>query len=568
MRQKPTFSQIVERLIYLLAVVLTPGIPLFFLYSRNAAQGLLFRHFLIMGGVLALISLVIYLLVSKFFLKRRRAMVIIALFWSAFWFFTPLGKIITRGNAWFPQERIAAYLLILIVIIAFIFRFINMNRLVANTIAVLLCLMFAFNFIPQALAVSAGEMQRAKNEITGELPYKIKTEFNVDPDLPKPNIYWFHMDGMMGFDAVERYFNDPQTALKNDLAECGFVINKSARLEAGGTRIAVPAMTSPVFYDSYLGGELARVAQFTRTRREMSLKTVMTAKGFSFADVYPQIEILKAFSDAGYINIGNFNSWNIINQSNNLNIWLVDNNVTTGVNIYREADSTFNILIQFKELIIDASALSMFKPKIDEMVEKKRPVLNTQPLPAYQEVVDKYITGSDFGSIVWYDVRSGMADVVRAMMYVTSIQNPHFVYFNNMTAHASFILDENGNFYKEPLEDPNDFHLYLPQHKYAVKQMIAQIDIIIENDPDAVIIVQADHGIHTTSSFESLYAYGYDLEDQLNLNFSVISAVRIPPQYGKLSQPLDPLDIARYLVNNFVGKGNYDYLYYTEEGSK
>jgi hypothetical protein len=44
-----------------------------------------------------------------------------------------------------------------------------------------------------------------------------------------------------------------------------------------------------------------------------------------------------------------------------------------------------------------------------------------------------------------------------------------------------------------------------------------------------------------------------------------MSAVRIPPQYGKLSQPLDPLDIARYLVNNFVGKGNYDYLYYTEE---
>jgi len=63
-------------------------------------------------------------------------------------------------------------------------------------------------------------------------------------------------------------------------------------------------------------------------------------------------------------------------------------------------------------------------------------------------------------------------------------------------------------------------------------------------------------------------ARGYDLEDQLNLNLSVISAVRLPPKYGKLLQPLDPLDIARYLVNHFVGKGNYNYLYYKEESSE
>jgi hypothetical protein len=223
--------------------------------------------------------------------------------WAAFWFFHPLGKIIAMGDADFSQRKTALYLLVFIVIAAFILRRINMSRLAANTTAVMLCLLFAFNFIPVALTVSAGENQRAYNERTGKLPYEIKTEFNVDPNLPRPNVYWLHMDGMMGFDSVEHYFNYPQTALKNDLAQRGFVINKGARLEAGYTYIAVPAMTSPVFYDSYLATEFARVAQLTRDLRQNSIHMLMAEKGFSLVDIYPQIEILKAFSDAGYINI-------------------------------------------------------------------------------------------------------------------------------------------------------------------------------------------------------------------------------------------------------------------------
>jgi len=589
MSKKITLTRIAERLIYLLTIALTPSIPLFYLYSRNAAQGLLFKHFLIMGGVLTVTSLIIYLLVSKLLLKRRRTMVIIALFWATFWFFHPLSKIIARGNTEFSQIRIAVYLLIFIVIAAFIFRWIYMSRLVANTIAVLLCLMFAFNFVPQALTVSAGEKQRAYNERTGELPYKIKTEFKIDPNLPKPNIYWLHMDGMMGFDAVEHYFNDSQTELKNDLVQRGFVINKNARLNAGYTRVAVPAMTSPVFYDSYFAGEFARVAQLTRIPRQNSLSLSMTEKGFSLIkDIYPKTEILKAFSDAGYINIGNDD---IIPVSKNLDIKINNNEVITNLDIFREKDIKFNKIADFINLVTDASALSVIKPKIDEMLEKKKPVAITQPFPAYQETVDKYVTNySDSDSMFMMGISLGMADKVKAMKYTTTIQSPHFVYFVNYMTHCSdntvfgdviyyvfgraFIFDENGNVYKDKLDDPNDVNLYLPQHKYAVKQMLAQVDTIIENDPDAVIILQADHGIHGIGNgadyFDSKFMFerGYSLEDQLNLNLSVMSAIRIPPQYGKLTQPLDPLDIARYLVNNFVGKRNYGYLYYTEEGSK
>jgi hypothetical protein len=583
MPNKPTPSQIAERIIYILTVIFAPSIPLFFLYSKNAAQGLLFRHFLIMGGALAVISLILYIPISKLFLRRRRTMIIIALFWSAFWFFKPLGKIIARGNAEFSQVKIVVYLLILIAIIGFIFRYISMNRLVANTIAGLLCLMFVYNFIPSALRIYIGERQRANNEKTGILPYRIKTKFNVDHKLPHPNIYWLHMDGMVGFDMVECYFNDPQTELEKYLVERGFVINKNARLEAGSTNLAIPAMISPVFYDSYLATEFTRVAKLTRKYREDSIYDNINKNGFSLNDdIYQKNEILKAFSDTGYINIANTTH---LSQSGNMNIWIDKDGVTTRFNIIRQARNTFNILFELSELITAASVLSIVKPKIDKIFENKRPIANPKPLPEYQEIEDKYIKE-------YSDSNINMAYVVRAMKYVTSIETPHFVYFDNLTAHVEifdtavgkvtyeepvgliFYLDEYGNLYKERLDDPLDIHLYLPQHKYAVKQMIAQVDTILENDPDALIILQADHGIHAYGKknypydFEEMSARGYSLEDQLNLNFSVMSAVRIPSQYGKLSQPLDPLDITRYLVNNFVGKGNYDYLYYKEESTK
>jgi len=553
MAQKLTPSQIAERFLYLLAVLSTPSIPLFFLFSRNVAQGLLFSHFLIFGGVSAAISLILYLLISKFVLRRRRSVILIALLWATFWFFGLFQKIITGVG--FSQNLNVVYLLALVFIVAagFILRNVKMSRLVANTVAVLLCLLFAFNFVPVAMAVSRGEIQRAANESSGVLPYEVKTAFNIDPNLPHPNVYWLHMDGLMGFDAVEHYFNDPQTELENELMERGFIVNRSARLEAGYTHVAVAAMTSPTFYDSYLAGEFARVAKLTRTLRENSIFTAMAAKGFSLYDIYPQAEILKAFSDAGYLNLGTPSR---TYYPLPVNISIVGTNVTDMDN-KREAAAPFDKLISFINLVVDASAFSIIKEKTDEWINNIGVAENTQSIPDYRETVDKYISG-------FSDSDGHLEEMLRGIKYATSVQSPHFVYFANDMAHSSFIYDENGNVYKKPLEDPQDVFLYYPQHKYALKEMLAQVDTIIENDPEAIIILQADHGIHIGAP-NYLYERGYSLEDLLNLNLQVFSAVCVPPQYGKLSQPLDPLDIARWLVNHFVGEGNYEYLYYNEE---
>ena len=579
MSKKRTKSQIAERILYMFTVAITPNIPLFFLYSRNAAQGLLFRHFLIFGGMLALISLIIYLPVSRFLLRRRRTMILLTLFWSAFWFFSALEGIVLSVNDELSQAAVVARLFAIIVIIGFVLRWLSFNRSVANVIAFVLCILFVFNFAPEAIAVLGGEIQRVRNARIGMLPYEIKTEFYINHELPSPNVYWLHIDGMMGFDAVERFFGDSQTDLKSELVDLGFNINESARLEAGFTTTAVPSLTSPTFYDSYLAEEFTRVAHLTHNSRTRSLHVAMREKGFTFEDIHPLNELVKAFSDAGYTTISN---QGYVLRSERIDLWIDEWRNVYSSTIMRELNTAFSKLFDFKELIIDASALLTLSSAIDVLFERRRPEEEFLPIPNYPDTESKHISG-------YSNQDARMASIVRAIKHATTIQTPHIVYFAEWMAHcvgvdgyiiggvtyeeyigATFIYDADGNVYTERLEDPHDIQLYFPQHMYAVKQMMAMVDTIIENDPSAVIVIQADHGIHgfgpSGHGFDSefMFSRGYSFEDQYNLTFSTISAVRIPPQYGTLTQPLDPLDITRWLVNNFVGGGNYEYLYYKE----
>jgi len=85
-------------------------------------------------------------------------------------------------------------------------------------------------------------------------------------------------------------------------------------------------------------------------------------------------------------------------------------------------------------------------------------------------------------------------------------------------------------------------------------------DSIIAENPDAIIVLQSDHGpVHSTVNQRNMLDQGYSIEQVLEQLHSVFSAVRIPEKYGGLNEPLAPLNISRELVNRFVGK-NYELL--------
>jgi len=136
---------------------------------------------------------------------------------------------------------------------------------------------------------------------------------------------------------------------------------------------------------------------------------------------------------------------------------------------------------------------------------------------------------------------------------------PKLTIIHDLTAHHPFIHAEDGAI----IHDSNNMNPldYYPQHVYAGKILISTIDMILEKDPDAVIAIQADHGLHGNTEEEFKAAFG-DKADAKELWNSTMSALRVPPEYktGEEHYALEtPLNMTRYLVNSFVGK-NYEYV--------
>jgi len=93
-----------------------------------------------------------------------------------------------------------------------------------------------YNFIPSL-----------RDEITsrifaGRIDSFFKHEFNIDQSLPSPDIYWFHMDGMLSLETVKRFFMCDQNPLRLELENRSFVVYEDAILNAGITTIAMPVL--------------------------------------------------------------------------------------------------------------------------------------------------------------------------------------------------------------------------------------------------------------------------------------------------------------------------------------
>ncbi len=81
-----------------------------------------------------------------------------------------------------------------------------------------------------------------------------KEDFNVEVELAaQPNIYWIHCDGMLGFDAMERFYGDAQADFTRELESRGFWLSREAAFEAEHmTQAAIPVLMSPYYYDRVL----------------------------------------------------------------------------------------------------------------------------------------------------------------------------------------------------------------------------------------------------------------------------------------------------------------------------
>jgi hypothetical protein len=173
--------------------------------------------------------------------------------------------------------------------------------------------------------------------------------------------------------------------------------------------------------------------------------------------------------------------------------------------------------------------------------------INGEVVP--QRIADKTaLFGNKYdGTDQWY---------VDALIEIFAGAEPQLTIIHDLKTHGPFIRNEDGSSQARSEAATVDSAHYPPQHRYTAKIVLAYIALILEHDPDAIIVVQADHGLHGEESREALLERGGSEEDVRVMQNQVMSAVRIPEKWGGMQEPLDPLDISRVLINQYVGQND------------
>jgi hypothetical protein len=408
---------------------------------------------------------------------------------------------------------------------------------VFKILAVFETVVFLFNFI-QASAIYVSDKMFFDTESN------YKTSFVVESGSPSPNVYWLHMDGMLGFKAMEYFFNDPQIEFETQLNEKGFVVNREAEFEwALNTSVAIPALMCPYFYDNVM-----LPVVFINTSLPSRRKTYFSSiKSIDLLRARLNNELIAAFNAKGY-------------QTNTLTILGYFYFPTTKTFYFQNGKIEYDVTYlpitrqlykwnSLKELICASTPLFFIKDRIQFLFEglyKKS--LNTKSIKEYD--IDKSKIYGKYGNDMWH---------INALLEIFDGPQPRMTIIHDFKAHVPFVLTEEGAIINRKGNEVVDIYNYPSQHRFTRNYLVAFIDLIIANDPDAIIVVQADHGLHHDNSRRQILSSGGTEEEVLLIYNQTMSAVRIPDKWGGLEAPLDPLNITRVLVNRYVGQ-NYELL--------
>ena len=388
----------------------------------------------------------------------------------------------------------------------------------------------------------------------------MKTEFaveNLETDVP--NVYWFHCDGMLGFSAFEKYFGDSQSEFLQQLADRGFMVNKDANLEAGHATVgAIASLMCPDFYDNHLlsiinaepdkaklhdsfdGPKYSELLRIARLHNEMI--TAFDESAYNTAIVIATLKGEKGNISTYFPPIAQ-HEYEVDVDQNKIVVFDTDPEATKAAGM--EVSSTaFSSLKNF---------LYTLMLPMHEIVEKN--------LPKGFETIAAVLAADK-------QEKRPLADCVPDKIHTLSTQavsvaidnedSPYFFVIPHYIAHNPFIYDENGN---QVHTDSKNVLDYPSQHRYAQKVIIDAVDTILEKDPTAVIVLQADHGLHGNTQADFTAAFGEEAKAAELWN-CVLSAIRVPEQYRNGEEQFaisNPLNMSRYLVNRFVGR-NYEYL--------
>ncbi len=357
--------------------------------------------------------------------------------------------------------------------------------------------------------------------------------FRPDRDLPSPNIYWIHCDGMLGFDAFEKYYHDGQPEFRKFLSDRGFYINPKACFEAfHQTNWALVCLMCPMAYDSLLSSYLVPRDKAGRLKKPKDA-------GMDFVLSYLRLcrnELYNAFLQKGY------------------HLYFIPDDRNTYLDYFpsgRVELEKINFSLRIGEFLntVFGPLGKWFPLRLYDF----RPVARQLPDSNSAEAWPRSILHSDYGGL--------NASFLNGVSSIPRYDSPRLVIIKQFGTHAPYVYDASGKrsaaagYISDPLRYP-------AQHRFISSVTEEVIRVILRSDPDAVIVLQGDHGLHMTKISQFHSAFGSSAVPKELWN-SGISAVRIPEKYRRGNEKYllaGPLNITRYIINSFVRAGTYKYV--------
>ncbi|MCL2247770.1 MAG: hypothetical protein FWC13_00715 [Oscillospiraceae bacterium] len=509
-----------DKWLFYAAAAFIPSIPLFYLYNGNQVENhLVFSHILIVAGILAIVGMLLLHILKRATDRGEAALLLSILFWLCFWLFEAMYRavyniFVTLSSTVFMIILILTFAGLAILIRMFKPRFFNSSP-VYKILTASLFVIFVFNLVPginheiilQRAIAADGEGENAT--------FYIKRDFYTSDSLPTPDIYWVHLDGMMSMETVERFFGVSQNSLREELEYRGFLVYPNAELNAGSTRMALPALLSPAFYDSFFGELLDEYNELLTRETSVVVNDHLRQLGLRWDNISTSYELLTALANRQY-DLTILNSMGGRMQLPSSFDSIAGDNVSV-INFSKSIRDHFGDLVEMMNL-----TTPLYISDSHELIDDLRTVIVPQ-------------TDSDIEPVARFTFRA----------------------FNQTQATNFWRLD--AAFSEDTEISRTRVDIYPMAYALITQSMLNYIDSVLNNNPNAVIVLQSDHGFHIYETQRYLLEQGYSLEQVLELIYSVFSAVRIPPEYGGLNAPIAPLNISRELVNRFVGE-NYELL--------
>ena len=509
----------------------------FFNTNFKSLTEVLFYEIFIVGGFLLIINFLIYLFLNKVLKDHHKVFCILCLI-SIFYF---------------TYFNLITFLLYIVFILVLIFNFKKFINFKLDFFVVLISFisiaLFAYSF-----GISAYHelyiLFKSKS-----YDYDIKIE--VDENLNTPNIYWIHCDGMMNTEAMKKYFNYKHKYLTDYLENNNFYVDKDSTLEAGhSTQKALVAMFNPDYYDNFYKKHLEESEEWYINNKK---KPSFVVNYNELNDKRLNNELFKALEKKNYTTVG-------IAEFNPYTAFYTDyfyDYYSFGYEIrhIHDEDNELKLLKDNSKFRID-SYLRFTHLKALAYRTFFKDLISDINFLNYEEINYKNFDTSDYQYVEEAMNNSNYwlaKAILKGLDESMKIDDKKFVFIDFKLNHDPFTFDVNGNIISEDLQ--YNAHYYLGNYIYSSYLLVDMLEFIKNYDEDAVIIVQGDHGLHTIEDEMMLKLFATDMEGVQEIRNSVISAYYIPDKYrtGDEINLSDPLNVSRYLINNYIGK-NYEYI--------